>query len=97
MQATGRCRLPPSPAAWPVIGNLHLFGKGGLIIHHTLVRPEHGPLIMTFVEAWSADCRRGDEREDGTGDAQDSEPELLLFMAQLPRILVGGPCVKFSR
>lgn len=39
--------LPPGPAVWPVIGNMHLIAKGGMLLHHALasLAKEYGPLM----------------------------------------------------
>lgn len=44
---TQRRRLPPGPAPWPVIGNMHLIAKGGMLLHHMLasLAKEYGPLM----------------------------------------------------
>ncbi|CAM6086680.1 unnamed protein product [Calypogeia fissa] len=51
-----RSRLPPGPAPWPVIGNMDLIAKGGMLLHQTLasLAKEYGPLMTLKLGSYTA-------------------------------------------
>jgi hypothetical protein len=55
LATTGVKLLPPGPPAWPIIGNMYLIAKGGLL-HHVLagLAEQYGPLMTLKLGSYTA-------------------------------------------